>query len=110
MTCCCTGGEPGAPAVPSRPRWPRRIVTLAQWALPLTTLAIIPKCPGCVAAYVLLFSGVGLSFPAAAAVRWVLIGLSVGAFGYCILRATTSKRRRRQPRRGSLRTRQDAVL
>src|SRR5262245_5706747 len=90
MHCCCTGGDPAAPAVPAHgsfTAWLRRIATLTQWALPLTTLAVIPKCPACVAAYVLLLTGIGLSLPAAAAVRWALIALSVAGLAYLLLRA-----------------------
>ncbi|HYD01880.1 MAG TPA: hypothetical protein VEB22_11700 [Phycisphaerales bacterium] len=96
---CCNDVDRAAPAVlvPSAdverrpgmaPRvWVRRGATLFQWALPLTTLVLIPKCPACVAGYVLLFTGVGLSFPAAATVRWVLIALSVVALAFLALRA-----------------------
>jgi hypothetical protein len=67
--------------------WPRRVATLIPWALPLTTLALIPKCPACVAAYVLLFTGIGLSLPAATAARWTLVVLSIAALAYLLLRA-----------------------
>jgi len=66
--------------------WPRRVITFFQWMLPITTLALIPKCPMCIAAYVLLFTGVGLSLPVAAAIRWVVIALSIGALAYLSLR------------------------
>jgi hypothetical protein len=101
MHCCCTDGDPAAPAVrapstssspilPSNTTptaWPRRIATLVPWALPLTTLALIPKCPACVAGYVLLFTGIGLSLPAATALRGTLIALSIAALAYLLLRA-----------------------
>ena len=87
MSCCCTGGETALAAVPARTGWPRRIATVIQWALPVTTLALVPKCPLCVAGYVLLISGIGLSLPAATAVRWTLIVLSIAALAYLLLRA-----------------------
>ncbi len=82
MNCCCTNSDPPAPM-----RRGSRFTMFIQWALPITALALIPKCPGCVAAYVLLFSGVGLSIPTAAAMRSVLITLSVAALAYLLLRA-----------------------
>jgi hypothetical protein len=85
MKCCCTDGDPSAPA--PWPARPPRIAALIQWALPLTTLALVPKCPACVAAYVLLFTGIGLSLPAAAAMRWTLIALCLAALAYLLLRA-----------------------
>jgi hypothetical protein len=39
------------------------------------------------AAYNLLFTGNGRAFPAAAALRWTLIALSVAALAYLVLRA-----------------------
>jgi hypothetical protein len=60
---------------------------VAEWAIPITTLALVPKCPACVAAYVLLLTGVGLSFPAAVAMRWTVIVLSVAALVYLLVRA-----------------------
>jgi hypothetical protein len=41
----------------------------------------------CVAAYVVLFTGIGLSLSAAAAMRWALIALSVAALAWLVLRA-----------------------
>jgi hypothetical protein len=95
MSCCCNDGELAAHAVPepvahssARPSsWPRRIATLIKWAIPVTTLALLPKCPACVAAYALLFTGIGLSRPAATGMRWTLIALSLAALGYLLLRA-----------------------
>ena len=92
MRCCCSEGEPtGSP--PARPSnllpgtWPRRITGFIQWAIPVTALALMPKCPMCVAAYVVLFTGIGLSLSIAAAVRWVLIAFSIAALAYLLFRA-----------------------
>ncbi|MBX3380649.1 MAG: hypothetical protein KF805_11195 [Phycisphaeraceae bacterium] len=85
MRCCCNGDESVRPK--SVARWPRHVVAFIEWALPITTLALVPKCPGCVAAYVLLFTGLGISFEAAAATRWTLIGLCVAALGYVLVKS-----------------------
>lgn len=99
MQCHCNDGDPVAPAVPAHSQsdrlqspssaksWRCRITALIQWALPVTALALIPKCPACVAAYVLIFTGLGLSIPAASAVRWTLIFLSITAIAWLIFRA-----------------------
>jgi hypothetical protein len=55
----------------------RRCRAAVGWAVPSVTLALIPKCPMCVAGYVALWTGVGLSVPAAARLRTVLIVLCI---------------------------------
>lgn len=87
MHCCCTDGDPAPPVVPapSTVPWPRRIATLFQWALPVTTLVLIPKCPACMAAYVLLVTGAGISLPTASGMRWALMVPGIAALA-CLLR------------------------
>ena len=90
MHCCRTHDRPAPPGNPGasggRTTWPHRLATLTQWAVPVTVLTLVPKCPACVAAYVLLFSGIGLSLPAAAAIRWMMLALSIGALIYLMCR------------------------
>ncbi|MDB5331924.1 MAG: hypothetical protein JWP03_3075 [Phycisphaerales bacterium] len=43
-----------------------------QWLFPATLLVLMPKCPMCVAAYVALFTGVGISVSTA---RWIRIAM-----------------------------------
>ncbi len=60
----------------SRPasRW-RRGVEIAGWLIPSATLALLPKCPVCVA----MFTGVGLSLASASILRTSLLILCIAA-------------------------------
>jgi hypothetical protein len=51
----------------------RRAVDLVGWIVPGAILALIPKCPICLAAYIALWTGLGLSVGAAANLRVLLI-------------------------------------
>jgi hypothetical protein len=68
----------------------RRAVGVWQWLLPTAILALLPKCPACLAAYVMLWTGVGLSFSTAGIVRTTLLVLSIATLLYAIVRQVKS--------------------
>jgi hypothetical protein len=88
---CCGGGSTnGGAASPRRSTIFGRIIEAIRWITPGVLLALIPKCPMCLAAYIALFTGLGLSFETAEWLRWIFIGLCVLALVY--LAATRGRR------------------
>ena len=61
--------------------------------VPGAVLALMPKCPACVAAYVAVATGFGMSVSAAAYVRTSALALSVAALLYLAARTALRKAR-----------------
>ena len=66
----------------------RRAVDLVGWIVPGAILALIPKCPICLAAYIALWTGLGLSVAAAANLRVLLFIACVISLGFLVARQT----------------------
>jgi hypothetical protein len=56
----------------------RRIRNAAEWALPGAILVAMPKCPACVAGYIALATGLGISLSVAAQLRLLVLTLCLG--------------------------------
>jgi len=65
------------------------------WLLPVSVLALMPKCPVCLAGYFALF-GLGISIGAATYLRWLLLAAGIGTLAFLV--ASLVFRRARQPR------------
>ncbi len=81
MGACC-----GATSDRKTPTWARRVREILAWVCPSALLVLVPKCPACLAAYVMLWTGLGLSLTTATYLRWVLLSLSVAALLFLILK------------------------
>jgi hypothetical protein len=82
MSACCCDIQRSRRTV----AWARRCREAGAWAAPGLVLALMPKCPMCVVAYVALATGLGISVSAASILRTSAIGLSIAMLTYLVAR------------------------
>lgn len=78
----------------------RRGISAWGWLLPGGLLVLMPKCPVCLAAYVALFTGVGISIPAASGLRLGLMiacGAALLLLAFLYFRRFQASRNSRKP-------------
>src|SRR5690606_35977438 len=85
-TCRCRMQEPG------RPIWPARLPAGGRWLVPGMLLVFMPKCPACLAGYVALATGIGLSLPTAAMLRSSLLVACIASLLLLVLLSRWGRR------------------
>ena len=60
----------------------RHVLGTTKWIVPTAVLALLPKCPMCLAAYIAVATGVGISMPVAARIRTGLLLTCLGALAW----------------------------
>ena len=83
--CCQSQPRTGGGVARRSPRL-RRLRELAGVLLPGTLLALLPKCPMCLAAYVALGTGFTLSYTSAHLLLRGLTALCICTLAFCVLR------------------------
>jgi hypothetical protein len=78
-TSCCSPARPAATAGISRWHRTRRAMS---WIVPSVVLAAMPKCPICVAAYIAILTGCGISVATAGAARGLILSGCLAILSY----------------------------
>lgn len=76
--------------------WVLRVKEVAGWVLPSAVLALMPKCPICLAAYVALFTGFTMSGASAHILMRTLTLLCIGTLALCVVRLVVNFRNNKQ--------------
>ncbi len=67
-----------------RPRFRRRFLGAPKWLVPSIALAFVPKCPACLAAYIAIGTGWGVSVTTATHVRQALVVLCAASLVFLV--------------------------
>jgi hypothetical protein len=85
---CCAGRmrrrvqSPGTHTPLSR--WVARAKAAGGWFIPSMLLALVPKCPLCLAVYLSVTTGIGVSMTTARYLRWSWLGLCLVSLFYLV--------------------------
>lgn len=77
---CCEVGSSG----PGRKTLAQRGLASVRWIVPSAILALMPKCPAYLAAYVAMGTGIGLSVSTAKTLRMMLLIFCVASLSYLV--------------------------
>jgi hypothetical protein len=84
--CCESTAAKRSITVTSRGPFARRCHDFAGWMLPAGGLVLLPKCPACLAAYIAIVTGAGVSISTATYLRMLLLTACIACIVYLAAR------------------------
>ena len=96
--CCCLAAT--KPRLTPHPG--RRMIRSTKWIVPTAIIALLPKCPMCLAAYIALATGCSVSISSASHLRTSILAACFCTLAWLIARGIAQAVRRRsqgRPRR-----------
>jgi membrane protein implicated in regulation of membrane protease activity len=99
--CSCKAPAKGLAGAAGKAGPLRRGLHALGWLGPGAVLVLLPKCPVCMAGYIAVLTGLGVSLTTAAAVRFSLMVVCIAALAYLVVRR--ARRVASRPRRHPLR-------
>ncbi len=82
--CHCGSGTDRKTQPPTRTRWSLAVV---GGLVPSVVLALLPKCPACLAAYLAVGTGASLPFATASSIKTLLVTMCVATLAYSVVRS-----------------------
>jgi len=86
MRCCCNQTQAATEGSSHPSSLRRRSFDFFGWMGPGALLILLPKCPMCLAAYIALVTGIGISAPTAGHLRLLLVVLCFVSLAYFVTR------------------------
>src|SRR5689334_493764 len=82
--CCkdCITGERAGRTGPHPRSWIRRGARFSEWFVPSAILVLLPKCPLCIAGYLTVATGIGISVTTAAYAKMAFTVVCVASLLY----------------------------
>jgi len=93
---CCQWNPHASHDARKQRMWLRRVRKVAGWIVPGVLLALMPKCPMCLAAYVALCTGLTMSCSSAHILMRLVTALCIGTLSLCMVRFVVTCRQNKQ--------------
>lgn len=93
---CCQRTQHTRPDARQQKTWRPQGREVAGWIVPGALLALMPKCPMCLVAYLALCSGLTISCSAAHLLMRLLTALCIATLALCVVRRVVNWRQNKQ--------------